>query len=411
MANQEHLDILKRGEEVWNQWRKEHADIQPNLSRANLRGTIFIGVNLGGTDLRDAILFRASFLRANLADVTLSGASLYEADLKGATLSGANLYGADLKGATLSGASLSNGNLADATLSGANLYGADLKGATLSGASLSNANLSEAKLKEVNFWRANLSGANLNRANLSGANLSGADLSGANLSGADLSGANLDKAEVAWTLFTDMDLSKVEGLETVQHHGPSSIGIDTIIRSQGKIPDIFLRNAGIPNSIIEIIPSLVGSLKPIDFYSCFISCSSKDQSFAERLYADLQSKGVRCWFAPEDMKIGDKIRPRSDESIRVYDKLLLVLSKHSVGSEWVEYEVETALAKERKGKNTVLLPIRLDNTVMECTTAWAAHIQNTRHIRDFIRWKNHDDYQKAFSRLFRDLKAEAPRRL
>jgi uncharacterized protein YjbI with pentapeptide repeats len=253
MANQEHLDILKRGEEVWNQWRKEHTDIQPNLSRANLRGTIFIGVNLEGTDLRDAILFRASFLRANLAYITLSGASLYEAELKGAVLSGANLYGADLKGATLSGASLSNANLADA------------------------------RLKEVNFWRANLSGANLSGANLCGANLCGANLNRANLSGADLSGANLCKAEVAWTLFTDMDLSKVEGLETVQHYGPSSIGIDTIIRSQGKIPDIFLRNAGVPNSIIEIIPSLVGSLKPIDFYSCFISCSSKDQCFAERL--------------------------------------------------------------------------------------------------------------------------------
>src|SRR6266496_3448805 len=263
MANQEHLDILKRGEEVWNQWRKEHTDIQPNLSRANLRGTIFIGVNLEGTDLRDAILFRASFLRANLAYITLSGASLYEADLKGAILSGANLYGADLRGATLSSASLSNAYLAHATLSGANLYGADLKGATLSGASLINANLADARLKEVNFWRANLNGANL--------------------SGANLCGANLCKAEVAWTLFTDMDLSKVEGLEAVQHYGPSSIGIDTIIRSQGKIPDIFLRNAGVPNSIIEIIPSLVGSLKPIDFYSCFISCSSKDQSFAERL--------------------------------------------------------------------------------------------------------------------------------
>ena len=283
MANQEHLDILKRGEEVWNQWRKEHTDIQPNLSRANLRGTIFIGVNLEGTDLRDAILFRASFLRANLAYITLSGASLYEAELKGAVLCGANLYGADLKGATLSGASLSNANLADATLCGANLYGADLKGATLSGASLSNANLADARLKEVNFWRANLSGANLSGANLCGANLCGANLNRANLSGADLSGANLCKAEVAWTLFTDMDLSKVEGLETVQHYGPSSIGIDTIIRSQGKIPDIFLRNAGVPNSIIEIIPSLVGSLKPIDFYSCFISCSSMDQCFAERL--------------------------------------------------------------------------------------------------------------------------------
>ena len=31
--------------------------------------------------------------------------------------------------------------------------------------------------------------------------------------------------------------------------------------------------------------SLVG--KPIDFYSCFISYSTKDDDFAQRLYADL----------------------------------------------------------------------------------------------------------------------------
>ena len=49
-------------------------------------------------------------------------------------------------------------------------------------------------------------------------------------------------------------------------------------------------------------------------------------------HADLQNKGVRCWFASEDMKIGDRLRPRLDETIRVYDKLLLVLSKASVAS-------------------------------------------------------------------------------
>ena len=65
--------------------------------------------------------------------------------------------------------------------------------------------------------------------------------------------------------------------------------------------------------------SLVGS--PIDYYSCFISYSSKDQAFAERLHADLQSKGVRCWFAPHDIRIGDRFRARIDESIRMYDKL------------------------------------------------------------------------------------------
>ena len=36
MANQEHLDILKEGVEVWNQWRKENKGGQVDLSEANL---------------------------------------------------------------------------------------------------------------------------------------------------------------------------------------------------------------------------------------------------------------------------------------------------------------------------------------------------------------------------------------
>jgi hypothetical protein len=89
------------------------------------------------------------------------------------------------------------------------------------------------------------------------------------------------------------------------------------------------------------------------------------------------------------------------------EKLLLVLSASSVASEWVEYEVETALARERKEKRTILFPIRLDDAVIDSPTAWAAHIQHTRHIGDFTSWKDHDSYQKAFTRLLRDLKADA----
>jgi hypothetical protein len=54
--------------------------------------------------------------------------------------------------------------------------------------------------------------------------------------------------------------------------------------------------------LINYLPSLLN--QPIQFYSCFISYSSKDQKFADRLHADLQNKGVRCWFAPHDMAIG-----------------------------------------------------------------------------------------------------------
>lgn len=194
-------------------------------------------------------------------------------------------------------------------------------------------------------------------------------------------------------------------METIKHQNPSSIGIDTIFHSKNKIPEVFLRGCGLPEAFITQIPSLISSIQPIQFYSCFISYASKDQDFANRLYADLQNNGVRCWLATEDLKVGDKFRFTIDESIRLHDKLLLVLSEHSVSSQWVEKEVETAMEREREENRIVLFPVRLDDAVMEIKSGWPADVRRTRHIGDFTQWKNHDLYQKAFDRLLRDLKA------
>ncbi len=160
-----------------------------------------------------------------------------------------------------------------------------------------------------------------------------------------------------------------------------------------------------PESMIQSLPLILNSMEPIQFYSCFISYSSKNGDFAERLHADLQSSGVRTWFDRQDLKIGDKIRPGINEAIRVHDKLMLVLSEQSIESTWVEGEVEAALERERREKRTVLFPIRLDDTVLETQIAWASHLRQTRHIGDFRGWENHTAYQTAFARLRRDLKA------
>src|SRR5215510_8850427 len=247
-------------------------------------------------------------------------------------------------------------------------------------------------LGEANLWRANLWRANVYRANLSQANLSRANLTGANLS-------HLHLFE---TICSDTTLTDARGLDTYVHHGPSTLDHRTLAKS-GPLPLAFLRGCGLPDALIDYLPSLLN--EPFQFYSCFISYASKDHAFAERLYADLQNKGVRCWFAPEDLKIGDRFRPRIDETIRLYDKLLLVLSKTSVASQWVEQEVETALPRERQQGTTILFPIQIDNTVRTLETGWPALIRNTRNIGDFRRWKTHDAYQKAFDRLLRDLKA------
>jgi hypothetical protein len=362
MANQEHLDILKQGVEVWNKWREEHPEIRPQLYDADLSST-----NLSGANLNDARLGDAKFTFADLR-----GANLREADLRDASLYEANLSATNLSRANLTGANLSMALLHQTDLSEASLVGAYLSGATLLEANLKNADLSEATFGRMGIGHSNTV-------------------------------QFLFGYEQRTTLL-DIDLHEVKGLETIEHIGLSEISINTIIRSQGKIPLVFLRGAGVPDIFIEYAHSLIS--RPIDFFTCFISYSNKDKSFAERNYSDLQNNGVRCWFAPEDMKIGDKIRPRIDESILLYDKLLLVLSENSVESTWVEKEVETAFEKERLQNKLVLFPIRLDDTVMQTIKAWAADIRRSRHIGDFRQWNNYDEYQKALNRLLRDLKTQ-----
>jgi uncharacterized protein YjbI with pentapeptide repeats len=334
MANQEHLDILKQGVEAWNAWRNEHPEVQPDLHGANLHDANLRGADLSGAHLTDA----------NLSYADLTFTNLIYANLDGAHLIDANLIDANLAGAYLSYANLSDANLTDANLKGTDLTNAKLTSAILHLAILSYANLSYANLRD----------ARLNGAKLTGAHLKGTNLKGANLNGADLTNANLKGAFVGSTSFADVDLSEVRGLDAVQHVSPSTIGIDTIYRSHGKIPEAFLRGAGVPENFITYMKSLTGNA--FDFYSCFISYSTKDQDFADRLRADLQARGVRCWFAPHDIQAGRKLHEQIDEAIKIYDKLLLILSDASMNSNWVKTEIANARAKEKKRKRQMLFP-------------------------------------------------------
>ncbi len=277
------------------------------------------------------------------------------------------------------------------------------------------ADLRDADFSGLNLAEADLSKTDLVGANLVGASLRGAYLAGTNLRRADLAGADFTGASFYHTTFGDNDLSEVKGLETVHHEGPSTIGIDTIYRSQGKIPLAFLRGAGVPDNFIEYMGSLTG--KSLEFYSCFISYSTKDQEFADRLYADLQNKGVRCWFAPHDIRAGKKIHEQIDEAIRRYERLLLILSPNSMNSEWVKTEIRKARKRERTERKRVLFPVRLVS--FEAIHDWelfdadegkdlAGEIREY-YIPDFSDWKNHDSYTKGFGNLLRDLKTEDPR--
>ena len=263
-------------------------------------------------------------------------------------------------------------------------------------------------LKGVNLSAANLIGSDLRDTNLRHADLRGARLNGARLNRAYISNARLENASFRGavlyeTVFSNVVLDTAIGLATCIHKGPSILDHRTLNRSSG-LPLEFLRGCGLPDLVIAELTE--PHRKKAKYCSCFISYSSRNQDFADQLYADLQAAGIRCWFAPKDIPIGAKLRDAIDGGIRERDKVLLVLSEHAITSAWVEKEVETAFEEEVRRKNIVLFPIRLDETVMEASASWAADIRRARHIGDFSEWENHHRYKLAFAKLLQDLQRE-----
>jgi hypothetical protein len=338
MANQEHFAKLREGVEAWNEWRKAHLEVRPNLSNCDLA-------------------------RANLDEANLS-----RSDLRGANISEATLWRADLSTANLSRAMLKKANL-----DGADLYGADL---------------SMSDLRKANLMRVRLSHASL-------------------------ANADLTLATVGGTIFDNVDLTTAKGLDSVQHLFRSTIIMGTIKLSSDPIPMEFLRGCGVPEDTINNLLSLI-TQSAIQYYSCFISYSTKDQEFADRLHADLQNKGVRCWFAPHDVQGGKKLHEQIDEAIRRYERLLLILSPNSMSSNWVETEIRHARNRELAEGKRVLFPVRL--TPWDGIRKWelfnadegrdlATEIREY-YIPDFSEWKNHDSYAREFEKLLRDLRTE-----
>lgn len=303
MANPEHLKILRQGIETWNQWRKEHPEVEPDLSE-----TTFVEDNLS----------KANFTKTNFTRAQLWNVCLWEANLGGVNL------------------------------------------------------------EETNLWLTNLHNTNFK-------------------------GATFQNASLFYSVFANVDLSDTSGLDTIRHIGPSTIGLDTLYKSKGNLSETFLRGCGLPDTFIDCARSLAA--KCTDYYSCFISYSSNDEEFAKQLYNDLQEAGIRCWFAPHDLGIGARTIPTIDESILAYDKLLLILSEHSVITDWAEDEVKHALDLEKERNKRVLFPVRVDDAVMESTTGWPHDIQRVRNIGDFKQWKDHDAYMKSFDRLLDELKS------
>ena len=418
MANMEHVQLVKRGRDAVARWREEHHGQTLDLNTSYMSYARLPHVDLSGADLRNSDLMGAGLQRANLSGCYLNPCHLYRANLVQADLSQALLNGANLRGANLSGADLSRADLDRVVLSDANLTGANLKEANLSRANLAGTNLTDADLTDANLNR-----AALNRANLSNVNLRGADLYEAVLNSPVLAGANFSGCIVGYTVFQNCDLSVAEGLDQIRHDAPSTIGIDVLYRSGGGVPEVFLRNAGLPESICEFQRSLQMSsqMSSTDAAAlpgdCFISCSAQDAAFARTLKAALQDQGVPCWVYAEDARGNPLVERHSisdqeevERGVRVYDKLVVVCTQEAMDSETVRNDITQAQQLQESRDQWVLYLVAPDDTVISGRGRLARTL-SSEHVVFDLRTLESDPQssREEISRLAEGLKTSQPR--
>ncbi len=318
---------------------------------------------------------------------------------------------------------LNEADFQQSSLQGIWFTACEAEGADFSGARLHCVQLEHADLKRSSFHGSEISNAEFGGvfvhrdfASGGGANLTSVDFHGAKLTSCSFHAAKLNdcdftNAEFGVLTFSNTDLSTVRGLDSVTHHRPSNIGIETLFRSHPNLTDDFLRGCGVPEDLIGYLPSLARS--PFDFYSCFISYSHHDEEYAHRLHSQMQVEKLRVLYAPADMRGGKKSYPQIDEAIRLHDKLLLVLTANSMASEWVATEIRRARQAEVRDGRQKLFPIRVCD--MQAIKNWECFDADTGkdlaveireyHIPDFSDWKNYDSFETAFASLIRDLRS------
>ena len=296
-------------------------------------------------------------------------------------------------------------------LDGADLSGVDLAGAAFANMSLNGTYLALAELSEADFTRTFCRNMSFARANLTGAKFRASYLDNVAFIGANLTETDFGSAWLQDCVFANLDLSSTKGLESALV-STSSVGLETLYKSSGNVPDELLSSVGVPKAAVAAVKAIVAAGTSV-YCSCLIRHDRADRSFARRLHDRLRRQGVHCWLDENDAACEDDAEGQVERELRAWDKVLFCCSEQALTKAWLEQELAAALekerqlAKERDGGAGTVMAIQLDGHLSrpECETKFRAEIER-RTAADFTGWEQDVwKFDIPLERLFQALQA------
>lgn len=93
----------------------------------------------------------------------------------------------------------------------------------------------------------------------------------------------------------------------------------------------------------------------------FLSYASLDEAFADRIATDLGAYSANIFYAKWNIKVGDSIVDKINQGLSSHDNLIVILSKASVRSEWVNRELNSSLIRQLKDRAIRILPALMED--------------------------------------------------
>jgi len=289
---------------------------------------------------------------------------------EGVQLDGVHLAGCDLGGVSFVESSFNGATFERVRLAHADFADCDLTAASFVDTTLDQVLLTETSLREARLADLSTFGATLDGVDATGADLTLGDLRLAHLWDTTFTDAMLDDVVLGYTTFTAMDLSPFCEAADVFHGGPSNVDFRSVLRSY-RHPGLkrFLVDCGVPPLVAEYTIAAAeaeGDALTSLMRSTFISYGGPDEAFARRLYDELRAHGVTTFFFPETARLGRRIGDEVHSRIQEHDRVILVCSRDSLDRPGVRNEIQETFDREaRDGGATYLLPIRLDDYVLD----------------------------------------------
>jgi len=95
----------------------------------------------------------------------------------------------------------------------------------------------------------------------------------------------------------------------------------------------------------------------------FLSYSRNDEKVTKLIAKHLKQAGIECWLDQKEIALGEPILDRIREGIaKESEYVLIILSKHSMNSEWCKLELRMAYDKEIMQKRIIVIPVKIDDT-------------------------------------------------